>query len=134
MNAEMTGEFVYNMATLELKEAVNISAQEVAAEVDEFELAGLSKAASKIVKPYRVEESPVHFECRYHQSLRLPGKSTMGSVDVIIGEVVGIHIKNEFILPGGKLDIIKMRPIGPSWLLRLYQRRISLRDDHSWTE
>lgn len=111
VNAEMTGEFVYNMATLELKDAVNISAQEVEPEVDEFELAGLSKAASKIVKPYRVEESPVHFECRYHQSLRLPGKSTMGSVDVIIGEVVGIHIKNEFILPGGKLDIIKMRPL-----------------------
>lgn len=111
VNAEQTGEFVYNMATFDLREAVNMSAQEVPADVDEFELAGLAKEPSRLVKPYRVAKSPVQFECRYHQTLRLPGKGRMGTTDIVIGEVLGIHIKDEFILPGGKLDILKMKPL-----------------------
>ena len=110
-NAEMTGEFVYNMATDALREAVNISAQEVPPDVDEFDLAGISKQPSRVVKPYGAAPSPVRFECRYHQTLRLPGKGQMGTVDMVIGEVVGIHIKDEFILPDGKLDILRMKPL-----------------------
>ena len=76
VNAEATGEFVYNMATYELRDAVNRSAAEVPLEVDEFELAGLSKAPSIKVKPLRVAESPVQFECAYHQTLRLRREPT----------------------------------------------------------
>jgi flavin reductase (DIM6/NTAB) family NADH-FMN oxidoreductase RutF len=112
VNAEQCGEFVYNMATYELREAMNNSSQEVPPDVDEFELAGVTKGPSKIVKPFRVEESPIQFECRYHQTLRLPGNGVMGTVDVVIGEVLGVHIKDEFVMPDGKLDILKMRPIG----------------------
>jgi flavin reductase (DIM6/NTAB) family NADH-FMN oxidoreductase RutF len=112
VNAERTGEFVYNMATYDLREAVNQSAQEVPYGVDEFELAGLTKAPSILVKPFRVAESPIQFECRYHQTLRLPGKSAMGTVDIIIGLVVGIHIKDECIGKDGKIDILNIRPIG----------------------
>jgi len=112
VNAEQSGEFVYNMATYDLREAMNISAQEVPSNIDEFELAGIKKEPSKIVKPFRIAESPIQLECRYHQTLRLPGKGTMGTADVVIGEVLGIHIKDEFIMPDGKLDVIKMRPIG----------------------
>lgn len=111
VNAEQTGEFVYNMATFDLREAVNTSAQEVPPEVDEFEMAGVSKTPSRLVKPYRVAESPVQFECRYHQTLRLPGNGKMGTTDVVIGEVLGIHIDDEFILPDGKLDILKIKPL-----------------------
>ena len=112
VNAEQSGEFVYNMATYDLREVMNISAQEVASGVDEFEVAGIEKAPSRIVKPYRVAESPVQFECRYHQTVRLPGRSKMGTVDVVFGQVLGIHIKDEFIKADGKLDILKIRPIG----------------------
>ncbi|MFC1820127.1 flavin reductase family protein [Thermodesulfobacteriota bacterium] len=112
INTEQCGEFVYNMVTYDLREAMNITAQEVAPDQDEFELAGLTKAASTLVKPFRVAESPIHFECRYHQTLRLPGKGKMGTVDVIIGEVLGVHIEDKFIMPDGKLDIMKIRPIG----------------------
>jgi flavin reductase (DIM6/NTAB) family NADH-FMN oxidoreductase RutF len=112
VNAETGGEFVYNMVPYDLREAMNISAQEVPPEVDEFELSGLKKEPSRLVKPFRVADSPVQFECRYHQTLRLPGRSTMGTVDVVIGEVLGVHIKDAFILPNGKLDILKIRPIG----------------------
>lgn len=111
INSEQTEEFVYNMATYELREAVNISAQQVPPDIDEFELAKLTKEPSRLVKPFRVGESPVQFECRYHQTLRLPGKGPMGTVDVVIGEVLGIHIKDTFITPEGKLDILKIRPI-----------------------
>jgi flavin reductase (DIM6/NTAB) family NADH-FMN oxidoreductase RutF len=112
VNAEQRGEFVYNMATYELREAVNITAQEVPPDVDEFELAGMGKAPSKMVKSYRVKDSPVQYECRYHQTLRLRGNGVLGTVDVVIGEVLMIHIKDKFIMPDGKLDIIRMKPIG----------------------
>ncbi len=111
INIEETGEFVYNMATYELREAVNRSAQEVSPEVDEFELAGLTKVPSIKVKPCRVGESPVHFECIYHQTIRLPGNSPMGSVDMVIGRVILVHIKDEFIGPDGRIDILRIKPL-----------------------
>jgi flavin reductase (DIM6/NTAB) family NADH-FMN oxidoreductase RutF len=111
VNAEQSKEFVYNMVTYELREAMNVTAQQVPPEVDEFELAGLTKNPSTLVKAPRVAKSPIHFECCYHQTVRLPGKGTMGTVDIVIGEVIGIHIKDEFILPDGKLDVLKIRPL-----------------------
>jgi flavin reductase (DIM6/NTAB) family NADH-FMN oxidoreductase RutF len=110
-NIEATGEFVYNMATYDLREAVNRSAEPVPSDVDEFELAGVTKAPSILVKPCRVAESPVQFECRYHQTVRLPGNGPMGSVDIVIGRVVLVHIKDEMIGPDGRLDILKIRPL-----------------------
>jgi len=111
INAEQTGEFVYNMATFDLREAVNRSAAEVPPEVDEFELAGVTKAPSIRVRPCRVAESPVQFECLYYQTLRLPGRGPIGTVDVIIGRVILVHIKDDVIRPDGRLDILKIRPL-----------------------
>lgn len=111
LNTEQTGEFVYNMATYDLREAVNRSASEVPPEVDEFDLVGVTKAPSIRVKPCRVAESPIQFECRYHGTLRLPGNGLTGTVDVIIGRVVLIHIKDDLILPDGKVDILRIRPL-----------------------
>jgi flavin reductase (DIM6/NTAB) family NADH-FMN oxidoreductase RutF len=111
VNAETTGEFVWNMATYDLREAVNKSAEEVPPDVDEFELAGVTKAPSNLVKPSRVAESPIHFECRYHQTVHLPGNGTMGTADIVIGRVVGIHISEAALAPDGRIDILKIRPI-----------------------
>lgn len=111
VNIEETGGFVYNMVTYDLREAMNITAAEFDPDVDEFEAAGLTKAESVLVRPYRVAESPVQMECEYYQTIRLPGNGRCGTCDVIIGKVVGIHIKDEFIMPDGKLDILKMRPL-----------------------
>lgn len=111
VNAEQTGEFVYNMATYDLRDAMNRSAAEVPPDIDEFELAGLTKAASIRVRPCRVAESPIQFECRYHQTIRLPGNGLMGTVDIIIGRVVLIHIRDDVISPDGRLDILKIRPL-----------------------
>jgi flavin reductase (DIM6/NTAB) family NADH-FMN oxidoreductase RutF len=111
VNIEATGEFVYNMATYDLRDAVNRSAAEVPPDVDEFELAGVTKAPSVRVKPCRVAESPVQFECRYHQTIRLPGNGPGGAIDVVIGRVVLVHIKDEVVGPDGRLDILKIRPL-----------------------
>ena len=111
INAEETGEFVWNMATWDLREAVNLSSEEVAPEVDEFSHAGLERIPSLRMKPARVAASPVHFECRYMQTTHLPGNGVMGSVDVVFGRVEVIHIADEFLLPNGKIDILKIKPI-----------------------
>jgi flavin reductase (DIM6/NTAB) family NADH-FMN oxidoreductase RutF len=111
VNIEETGEFVYNMATYDLREAMNASAAELPPEVDEFEVAGLTKAPSVRVKPCRVAESPVHLECRHYQTIRLPGYKPSQSVDMIIGKVVLIHIKDEVIDATGKVDLLKIRPL-----------------------
>ena len=111
VNVEETGEFVWNMATYALREAVNKSAQEVAFDTDEFELAGVTKAPSRLVRPCRVAESPIHFECRYHQTLRLPGQGIMGTVDIVIGRVVAIHIDDAVLRPDGRIDVLKIRPL-----------------------
>jgi flavin reductase (DIM6/NTAB) family NADH-FMN oxidoreductase RutF len=111
VNAEATGEFVWNMATYAQREAVNTSAMEVAPGVDEFELAQLEKLPAKRVKPWRIKGAPVHFECTYHQTVRLPGNGAMGTADIVIGRVVGIHIADDFITADGRIDVLKARPI-----------------------
>ena len=110
-NAEQTGEFVWNMATYDLREAVNISGMEVPANTDEFDLAGVTKAPSHLIKPPRVAESPIHFECAYHSTLRLPGNEGLGSVDIVIGRVLAIHISDDVLTSDGLIDVLKIRPI-----------------------
>ncbi len=110
-NIEETGWFVWNMATYDLREAVNISAMALPHGVDEFDHAGVTKAPSLLSGCMRVAESPCHFECRYMTTLRLPGHTEVGTVDIVIGEVARIHIRDDVILPNGKLDILKIRPI-----------------------
>ena len=111
VNAEETGWFVWNMATYDLREAVNISAMEVPADVNEFEAAGVTPIASIDAPCPRVMESPAHFECRYLSTHRLRGNSAHGWVEVVYGEVVRIHVNDEVLTPEGKMDIPKIRPL-----------------------
>lgn len=110
-NAEQMGQFVWNMATYALREAVNISAEELPPGVDEFERAGLEKLESRLVKPRRVKGSPIQFECEYLNTVRFPGRPPMGTVDVVFGRVVGIHIDDAYIDGNGLVDVLKIQPI-----------------------
>ncbi|HEY1503574.1 MAG TPA: flavin reductase family protein [Stellaceae bacterium] len=110
-NVIETGEFVVNMATYELREAVNISGSAVEPGVDEAKLAGLEMIPSKLVKPPRVAASPVHLECRYHCMLALPGRNLEQSHYVVVGRVIGVHIKDDAITPQGRIDVLKLRPL-----------------------
>lgn len=110
VNAENTGEFVYNMATYELREKVNLSSLHVPPEVDELAMCGLTPAPSRLVKPPRVAESPVNMECRYHCTLTLPSNSAGGVHHVVVGEVIGLHINDEAITEG-RVDWLKIQPL-----------------------
>ena len=111
LNAEETGWFVWNMATYALREAVNISAMEWPDCVDEFEKAGVTKAACLDAPAPRVAESPAQFECRFLSTTRLRGNSHHGGVDVVFGQVMQIHVQDAVIMPDGKLDIKVIRPL-----------------------
>jgi hypothetical protein len=82
-----------------LREPTNASALE--SHDDEFPLANVTKIASRIVKPPRVAESPVQFECKVHSILRIAGNSLVGHSDIVVGRVVGIHVRGEFITDEG---------------------------------
>lgn len=110
-NIEATGAFVVNLAVWALRERMNASSAEAPPDVDEFELAGLTKAPSELVAPPRVAESPVHLECQYLQSVRLKSREGYEPNVIVIGEVLGIHIADE-VLTDGLVDMKKLRPLG----------------------
>lgn len=100
-NAQATGEFVWNLATMAQAEQMNTSSASVDADVDEFDLAGLGAIPSLLVKPDRVAGSPVHFECRLTQLIQLESKEGL-KLDqwLVIGEAVGIHIDTAMLEDG----------------------------------
>lgn len=109
-NAQETGQFVVNLATWSLREAVNAASVSAPREVDEFDYAGLRKAPSTIVAPPRVADSPAQLECEYTQSVRLPSEEGDDNT-VVFGRVVGIHI-DLAVLTDGRVDMTKLEPIG----------------------
>ena len=111
-NAELTGEFVCNLATWDMREHMNASSATLPPEKDEISLTGLTAIDSQIVNAPRIAEAPVHLECRYLQTTEIPGWDEGDVYKVIFGEVVGIHIKDEFITDDGLVDVAKMMPIG----------------------
>lgn len=109
-NIEETGEFVCNLATWDLREAMNRTSAPVEHGVDEMELAGLERAPSQMIKPPRVAATPVALECRYMHTVELPTKPGFGEASVIFGEVVGVYIDDN-VIEEGMIDITKLRPI-----------------------
>ncbi len=92
-NVEATGEFVWNLATRPLAHAMNETAAMVDTDVDEYDLGSLTPVDSVAVAPPRVRESPVNFECRLSQLIRL--RDAAGAdIDtwLVLGEVVAVHI------------------------------------------
>ncbi|MDM7948870.1 flavin reductase family protein [Hydrogenophaga sp.] len=134
-NAESTGEFVWNLVTRELAEAMNQTCAAVGPEVDEFALAGLTPEPSRIVGVPRVQQSPVTFECRVSQIVRLSSAAGV-AIDswLVLGEVVGVHIAQRLLKDGvydtanaghvlrggGPADYFT---IGPEQLFRMFRPR-----------
>ncbi|KXX82954.1 Uncharacterized protein YwrF [Madurella mycetomatis] len=117
-NVEATGKFAFNLATYALREQVNITAEQVAPDVDEFVRAGLDKDFTTLlpgddVNPVpMVRASPVRFECVYQATVRIPGRGgPMGAVDVVMGRVVGVHIAEWALDARGRVDLARVRPI-----------------------
>lgn len=134
-NVQATGEFVWNLVTRDLAQAMNQTCAAVPPEVDEFALAGLTPEPSRIVSVPRVKESPVSFECRVSQIVQLT--SAVGAtIDswLVLGEVVGVHIAQHLLKDGvydtahaghilrggGPADYFT---VGPEQLFRLFRPR-----------
>ncbi|MBD8491756.1 flavin reductase family protein [Pseudomonas syringae] len=110
-NIEQTGEFVWNLATRSLAEAMNQSCAAVPAEIDEFQLAGLTPQASQRVAVPRVKETPVAFECKVTQIVQLQrADQALVPSWLILGEVVAVHIAN-WLLKDGIYDTAAAEPI-----------------------
>ena len=109
-NARETGEFVANLATWELRAAVNLSSKRVARTVSEFALTGLEPVASTLVRPPRVGASPIALECRVIAVHELPDEGSGEINRMVIGRVLGIHIADH-LLVNGHVSIPKLRPI-----------------------
>jgi flavin reductase (DIM6/NTAB) family NADH-FMN oxidoreductase RutF len=109
-NIRETGEFVANLATWPLREAVSLSSAPAPAGIDEFELAGLTKAPAHVVRAPYVAESPVHLECVLSSIVELPTPDPTDPNTVIFGEVVGVDIVDEAIADG-KIDVRTLDPI-----------------------
>lgn len=111
INAEETGEFVVNMATYDLREVMNASSAEFAAEISEPECVGIDMLPCLNVKPPRVARSPVVLECKYNTTVRLTGSDgRLNPSSIVFGEVVGVHVDDSVIVDG-RIDVVKMRPI-----------------------
>ncbi len=100
-NAEATGEFVWNLATRPLAEHMNQTAAIVAPDVDEFALAGLTPIPSRRVAVPRVGESPVTFECKVTEIIRLKRRDGEPTDSwFTVGEVVAVHIDRRLLIDG----------------------------------
>ncbi len=96
-----TGQFVVNVATEAYAREVAAAAEPLAYGESEFNLTGLSMAASQVVKPPRLAESPVAFECETSQVIRLgsnePGGPIPGGSNIVMGRVVHIFVRDDLI-------------------------------------
>jgi len=134
-NIEETGEFVWNLTTVALADAMNQSCAAVGPEVSEFDLAGLTPLASTVVTPPRVAESSVTMECKRTQILQLQGADgAQVETWLVLGEVVAIHIDQGLLKDGvydtaaaghvlrggGPADYFM---VGPEQLFRIHRPR-----------
>ncbi len=109
-NVRATGEFVVNIVTEGLAEKMNLSSAELPGSIDEFEFAGLTPVPSVAVRPPRVAESPIHFECRVLQIIDVGDQPHGGSV--VIGQVLHLHIDDALLIGTDKVDLHRLKPIG----------------------
>ncbi|RZJ64093.1 MAG: flavin reductase family protein [Flavobacterium sp.] len=109
-NVLATKQFVVNMATEDLVEAMNATSAELPPDGDEFSYAGLTPAPSVIVKAPRVLESPINFECELVHHYSLEGH-TNGGATIMIGRIVMFHVDDSVLMPGFKINPEIYRPV-----------------------
>ena len=110
-NVRATGEFACNIVSEALAGAMNLTSGVHGAEVDEFEVAGLTRAPSRAISVPHVAEAPAVLECRLVKFIDdLPAHDPERPSLVAIGEVVGVHLDDGAIREG-MLDVLAYRPV-----------------------
>lgn len=112
-NTLETKQFVVNMVTEDLVEKMHITGQNVPHDVNEFELANVTPVASSKVKPPRVKESPIAFECElvHHYTLE---KHKSGGATIVIGRIIAFHFDEEVLSEDYKINLEKYKPVAKS--------------------
>ena len=105
-NAENTGEVVINVVSYDLVQQASLSSTEYPKGINEFEKSGLTMLPSDVVKPFRVAESPVQFECKVNDIVKLGTEG--GAGNLIICEVVRLHVADEVLNDDGSIDQRKL--------------------------
>jgi flavin reductase (DIM6/NTAB) family NADH-FMN oxidoreductase RutF len=110
--ADEGDEFVWNLVTYDLREAMNETSTPLPRGESEFEHAGLEAAPSRLVRPPRVAASPCSLECRVTGQFELRDVSGQ-PIDrhVVIGQVVGVHLDERFIREDGRVDTAALQPV-----------------------
>lgn len=119
INAELNREVVINVVNYDIVQQASLSSTEYADGVNEFEKAGLTMLPSDIVKPFRVKESPVQFECRVNDIIALGTEG--GAGNLIICEVLKMHIDESILDASGNIDQHKIdlvSRLGGNWYSR----------------
>ena len=122
INAEATGEVVINVVNYDMVQQTSLASTEYAEGVDEFLKSGFTPIASEVVKPFRVKESPVQFECKVTQIIALGTEG--GAGNLILCEVVRIHIDESVLDENGAIDQYKIdlvSRLGANWYSRSNQ-------------
>ncbi|MBF7092943.1 flavin reductase family protein [Flavobacterium sp. ALJ2] len=122
INAEATREVVINVVNYDIVQQTSLASTEYADGVNEFIKSGLTQIPSDIVKPYRVKESPVQFECKVTQIIPLGAEG--GAGNLILCEVVKIHIHEAILDKNGAIDQYKIdlvSRLGSNWYSRSNQ-------------
>jgi flavin reductase (DIM6/NTAB) family NADH-FMN oxidoreductase RutF len=94
-NIRRTGEFVVNVVTEDLAQAMNLCATDFPADIDELEIAGLDTAPSSLVKVPRIRQAHAALECVEHTTLEI------GRSRIILGRVVAMYVEDQFVDPTG---------------------------------
>ena len=110
VNIEEINQFVVNLCSYDMRMPMNTSSAHVNPEVDEFELAGLTKADCRYVNVPRILEAPAALECEFMFRTRLPSSSPKGENNVVFGKVIGVHIADN-ILKDGMVDMLAYQPL-----------------------
>jgi flavin reductase (DIM6/NTAB) family NADH-FMN oxidoreductase RutF len=109
-NVRATGEFVVNIVSEDLADAMVLSSVEAPPDVNEFEFARVTAEPSVTVRPPRVCESRVHFECRVRQIVEVSPEPGGGSL--VVGEVLHIHVDESVLLGSDKINLAALKPVG----------------------
>lgn len=118
-NILITKEVVINIVNYDMVQQMSLSSTEYPDGVNEFLKSGLTEVASDIVKPPRVQEAPVQFECKVNDVIKLGNEG--GAGNLIIAEVVKLHIKETILDADGKIDANKIDTVarmGGNWYNR----------------
>lgn len=109
-NIEEVGDFVVNIVSAELLDAMNISSASVAHDVSEFDTAKLTPKPSHFVTSPHVAEAPCYLECKLWKILDLPASATGAHSKLVFGEILGIGIDDALITDAGKIDVTRFKP------------------------